>query len=388
MKRALLFVAIIFCSRLLSAAPLTGYVVHFDFLVNAQEGRDLVRHAKEAGAQVINLVPPAHVWDRPDAIELLDEVVDEINARHLKFVITRVDASLPPDRDGVRLNYLYGNILNRPGVLPDGSPSAKWFRTTVGIPAYDQWMEDETRFYAKRYGGLINLIGFNLGPFSEPFVSQRGGFLQYSTASAHYELTQMTPDLKAMVKMPNPTRADYVQAINDWFMGRYEKCRKIWHDEAERKDIPFILQFSGFDDEKFELGYDDFAKFNRKDWVTRADAIGLSIYTNGGYADFGHASIESLVQRLNGEWKTGKPIFVLEGGCENPTPVLDSNELRFFATVAAPLKPVTIIYEFLKDPFYITNESNSGRLLNADGEWRRPVYRFMKELMETLRKGR
>jgi hypothetical protein len=38
--------------------PKPGFVVHFDFLSNVHEARDLVRIAAKAGAQVINVVPP------------------------------------------------------------------------------------------------------------------------------------------------------------------------------------------------------------------------------------------------------------------------------------------------------------------------------------------
>src|SRR4029077_8615270 len=85
-----------------------------------------------------------------------------------------------------------GNILSEPGRMPDGSPTAHYFRTTAGIDIYAQWMEDETRFYARRYGRLPNLIGINLGPFSEPFASERGGFLEYSNQTNLYEITQYT----------------------------------------------------------------------------------------------------------------------------------------------------------------------------------------------------
>ena len=367
-------------------APLHGYVVHFDFFENAQEGIDLVGFAKSAGAKVINVVPPAHVWERPDAQVMLDAIIDNIEDRHLKFVITRVDAAYPPDRNGERINYLYEDILDRPGVMNDGQPTVDWFKSTVGLPEYNQWMEDETRYYAGRYGGRKNFIGFNLGPFSEPFVSQRGGFLQYDFKTKRYQLTQYTPEVRSLIKKTTtPDEADYVRAINDWFVDRYEACRKIWHDTAARKDIPFLLQFSGFDQEKFELGAPVLAGLNRKDWAQRADAIGLSLYLNGGYWDMGRSSITSLVRLLHDDWKISKPVFVLESGVENPTPVLDMNALAFLASAVNVLHPVTFIYEFLKDPFYVTNEPNSGRLLTREQEPRQSVVRAIKHWLRGIR---
>ncbi len=366
--------------------PLPGYVVHFDFFENEQEGKDLIHFAKSAGAKVINLVPPAHVWERPDVLSVLDNLVQYIADSDLKLVITRIDASYLPDRHGRRENYLYKNILNRPGVLSDGRATNSWFLSTVGVQSYDQWMEDETRFYAKRYSYLLNLIGFNLGPFSEPFVSQRGGFLQYDATTGFYELTQYTAEAKALCGTSSPTRQQLARTINDWFVGRYEACRKIWKTESDRKDVPFILQFSGFDEEKFKLGYPEYAAFNRMDWVSRADAIGLSIYLNGGYADLGRSSIEAMVRHLQTDYNFRKRVFVLEGGVENPTPVFDKENISYFATIALPLKPVTYIYEFLKDPFYADNEPNSGRLLKSDGTPRADLVRFLKKKMKDVRK--
>ena len=53
-------------------------------------------------------------------------------------------------------------------------------------------MEEETRYYAEHFGSLPNLIGINLGPFSEPFSAERCGFLEYMDESRTYEITQYT----------------------------------------------------------------------------------------------------------------------------------------------------------------------------------------------------
>ena len=54
--------------------PKPGFVVHFDFISNAREGRDLVKIAARAGAKVINVVPPAHIWENRKALEMLVEL--------------------------------------------------------------------------------------------------------------------------------------------------------------------------------------------------------------------------------------------------------------------------------------------------------------------------
>src|SRR5262249_8903033 len=97
------------------------------------------------------------------------------------------------DQTGYRKNYLYETVLTHPGRLPSGHITKSYFLSTVNQPGYMSWMEEETRFYARRYGHTSNLLGFNLGPFSEPFASQRGGFLRFDDATQHYEITQYTP---------------------------------------------------------------------------------------------------------------------------------------------------------------------------------------------------
>ena len=147
-----------------ATAPLTGYVVHFDFITNRYEARQLVHLAASSGARVINIVPPAHIWERRLAVRMLDDILHEAAELKLAVLFTRIDASYPPDVHGRRENYLYKHILTEPGRMPDGSPTVKYFLTTVGRAGYDEWMEEETRYYATRFGKLPNLLGINLGP--------------------------------------------------------------------------------------------------------------------------------------------------------------------------------------------------------------------------------
>ena len=129
----------------LAEAPKPGFVVHFDFIKNVSEGCVLVDIAERAGAKVINLVPPAHVWEDPVSLAALDAIIKEINRRGLSLVFTRIDAAKLPDRSGNRPYYLYDRILTEPGRLPDGKATAEYFRTTVGEDGYAEWMEEETR---------------------------------------------------------------------------------------------------------------------------------------------------------------------------------------------------------------------------------------------------
>jgi hypothetical protein len=405
--------------------PLPGYVVHFDFIADTQEALHLVRIAAANGAEVINIVPPAHIWENRKAVGMLDAILKEADRQHLAVLFTRIDASYPPDARGRRRNYLYGKILTEPGRMPDGRRSSKYFRTTAGRAGYAEWMEEETRYYAVRFGKLPNLLGINLGPFSEPFSAERCGFLEYMRETGRYELTQYTPEAARLwrawlrarfrdiagvnrayrtsfnsldaVPMPRGdaderfgTMAgtayfDFARTLNDWFVERYERCRSIWHEASGRNDVPFILQFSGYVSDKMAKAESGAAAFDLADWIARADAVGLSLYTNSGYPDFGHASVTATVRLLALARDLGKDVFVLEGGCEAPNVVLDENELRFFATAAAPLHPRVWVYEFLKDKFNEDYRSNPGKLVRADGSTRPAAVRLLRSLMTDIR---
>ena len=411
------------CNAATPERPTTGYVLHFDAISNVAEGRHLVTVGVEAGAKVISVVPPAHVWGNQRAMEMLNAVVNQIVRQKLSLIFARIDASYPPDAHGQRFNYLYHHILTTRGVLPNGIPTTEQFLSTVGRKDYENWMEQEIRFYAKHYGKLPNLLGINVGPFSEPFTAQRCGFLMYVDDSSHYEVTQYTPyatelwhywlrehfrnirtanqeygaSFASWDKIPlprnesdnrfgKPQRAffDFVRALNDWFVERYERCRRIWHEASGRSDVPLILQFNGFELEKLVNGRPSYTAFDLPGWVARADAVGLSVYTNSGYDDFGHSSVKATVNFLALAKELGKDVFVLESGCEAPNVVLDPRELEFLGTVALKLHPRTFIYEWLKDEFNEEYPSNPGKLVTAQGEIRHPALQALQDLFRRI----
>jgi hypothetical protein len=400
-------------------SPKTGFVVHFDAISNVAEGRRLVEVAVEAGANVISVVPPAHVWENHSALNMLDAILAEIARRKLSVIFARLDASYPPDNHGERTNYLYDRILNAPGVLPNGAVTVEQFLTTAGRDNYNNWMEEEIRFYAKRYGRLPNLLGINVGPFSEPFTAQRCGFLQYVDETARYELTQYTPfaaklwhawlhahfgnrgrvnqeygvSFSSLAKVPLPRNEtdprfgkpqlayfDFIRALNEWFEDRYERCRRIWHEVSGRADVPLILQFSGFELEKFVIGRPSYAAFDVVGWVTRADAVGLSLYTNSGYDDFGHSAVRAMVNFLALAKDLGKDVFVLESGSEAPNVILDHKELEFIGVAALKLHPRTFIYEWLKDEFNEPYPTNPGKVIARNGEIRQEAFHALRDL--------
>jgi hypothetical protein len=404
-------------------APKPGFVVHFDFIANEQEARDLVRIAASAGAKVINVVPPAHVWENRLALQMLDAMLQEISKRRLSLVFTRIDASFPPDDKGKRNNYLYDAILVEPGIMPNGRKTSDYFRTTIGRRGYLEWMEQETRYYAEHYGRLPNLLGINLGPFSEPFSAERCGFLEYENSTLRYEITQYTNECRqwyhdwlvrqyrdiqginaeygtaflSIDKIPLPLNEndsrfgnpgfayyDFAHSLNDWLVEAYQRCRRIWHEASGRADVPFILQFSGAFPEKLAKGRPSYAAFEIPDWIYEADAVGLSVYTNSGFPDFGHASLRAAVNIVALARDLNKKVFVLEGGTEAPNVVLNPVELRFYGTVARKLNPQTYIYEFLKDKFDEPFESNPGKIVDASGRIRKPAHRALRRLFAEI----
>jgi hypothetical protein len=427
MRRAIILCLLATVANLypqIPSPPKTGFVVHFDFISNVGEGRDLVRIAAKAGAKVINVVPPARVWENKLAVRMLDGIIDEISRNKLSFVFTRIDAAYPPDRGASeRYYYLYDTLLTDLGVMPSGRKTADYFRTTVGRKGYSEWMEEETRYYARRYGRHSNLLGINLGPFSEPFASERGGFLEYEKETERYEITQYTPESRDWyhswlnrhygdvqkvnseygasfpsiedVPLPlnktdqrfrKPERAyfDFARSLNDWLVGNYQNCRRIWHEESGRTDIPFILQFSGGLPEKLAKGRPAHAAFDIPGWIAMADAVGLSLYTNSGYEDFGHASVQAMVNLAALARDLHKDVFVLEGGTEAPNVILDTGELAFYGAVARKLNPKTYIYEFLKDKFDESYASNPGKLVTSKGKIRRPAFQALQKLFAEI----
>lgn len=406
------------------AAPRPGFVVHFDCLRDEAEARALVQVAAAQGAGVISIVPPAHVWENPTALRMLNAIVADAGRLRLQIIFARIDAAYPPTVNGQRENYLYGKILSEPGRLPDGRATVEYFLTTAGRAGYTEWMEEETRYYAAHYGRLPNLIGFTVGPFVEPFASERGGFLQYDDRTDRYELTQYTPEARrlwarwlrahfrtvealnhaygsafpAIDRVPLPTNerdvrfsrpqaayTDFVSALNSWFFRAYRRCRAIWHQASGRDSVPFILQFSGFEAEKLAMGRPGLAAFDLPAWIAGADAVGLSLYSNGGYPDRGHASIVATIRVLALARELGKDVFVLEAGYENPVALADPGELAFLAEAAAALAPRTWIYEFLKEKFNESSVGNPGKLVGADGALREGAAQAVRHAFARLR---
>ena len=385
--------------------PRLGFTVHWDFFSSAEEAEELVAFAIANGAEVLNVVPPPHIWEEPASLAILKRIFAQAAAHDVGVVLNRIDGSSLPGIGGERRNWLYSNVLTERGRLPSGRPTPDFFLSTVARPEYERWLREETAFYADTFSSEPALRAFGVGLFNEPFVSQRGSLLCFDASTDSYEIAQYTPSVAGLwrrslaqryggiagvngrygtrfrtlesVPMPlsendpafgNASAAyfDFVSTINAWVVRQIDDCRALWRARA-RRPVPFMLQFSGYVPEKLEKGRAAFAALDIFDWMTRADALGLSAYTNCEYPDRGHASVVAMVDFLRLGALLGAPVWVLEGGSECDGAVLDRGELRFFAAVAAPLRPASVIYEFLKMSYAEHFSTSAGKMMAVSG---------------------
>ena len=413
-RARLFFVLALFLALRVDARPaaqrtLTGFTLNFDFFNNWQEARRLLRIARASGAEILNVVPPPYVGENQTDIRILKNIFRLTRKWGIKVLLSRIDASHTSPVPDQRNSFFYDHILDRPGRLPSGKPTPDFFRETVGNRVFTRWQLEETEYYAKHFSGEKNLLGFSIGLFNEPFVSERGSLLCYDFASDSYEIAQYTPscqlwwrgwlqekyanDLTKVnqrygtafvdfsdIPMPKnecdsrfgrPPLAywDFASSINDWVIRQYRECRAVWRRFAKRP-IPFIWQFSGFVPEKLAIGRPAFAALDIFAWMQMADALGLSLYTYGAYPDWGHASAQAMIHFLRLASLQKKPIFVMEGGNENDGAVLQATELDFFAGAARMLKPRAQIYEFFGTSYADEFAHQDGNIVSPSGEVR------------------
>jgi len=406
-----------------AARPPVGFTVHWDFFSTAAEADRLVAFALANGATVLNVVPPPHIWEHPADLAVLRSIFAAARRGGALVALNRIDGSALAPTPESRTNWLYTHVLTERGRLPSGGPTPDYFLATVGNPAYERWLREETAYYAENFSAEPSLLAFGVGLFNEPFVSQRGSLLCFDRAANTYEVAQYTPyaerawhdwlrrnvgDLAALEarylsrfesleRAPLPRNEsdpafgrpaaaylDFVTSLNDWVTAQLDDCRALWHARA-RRNVPFVLQFSGYLPEKLAKGRAALAALDVFDWMTRADALGLSLYTNCGYPDWGHASDAAMVGFLAVAPLLDKPVLVLESGSECDGAVLRAGELRFISRAARLLAPVTVIYEFLKTSAFESSATAAGKLLGDDWRPRPAAVRAVRRALEAAR---
>ncbi len=397
-----------------AGAVAPGYVLHFNFLLTPQAAREGVAQAAAAGARIISLVPPAHIWEDEAGLQNLSAALDEAKLRGMRVLITRLDAQ---QTNGSV--WVYAHALIDSACMPDGRAiPGDWFFATVGNQPFADWQREETRYYAQLVGQSSVLDAVAFGGMVEPFVSQRGSLLAWSEEAQTYEIAQYTPEgllewhhwleehftsLAAInteyhaafttlsdIPMPrNPTDArfgkareayfDFATSLNDWFLTQYRECRRAWQTGSRK---PFLLQLSGFETEKIALGRPEFAAFDLPAWLDEADGIGLSLYTQADYTDWGHASDVATLQLLQGARETGKPAYILESGCEAPRVTVEPHELSFALRYGLALHPDAYVYEYFR--YKRDNRVDPGMMVTPDGARNEPGYSRVSRLLASV----
>jgi hypothetical protein len=407
-------VSALLISPALPAAEVSpGYSLHFNFIDSEQSAGQTVELASRAAARVVSLVPPAHVWEDPPGQRALDRAVATAKQLGLHIILSRMDAT---QSNGTP--WLYEYALNQPGQLPGGSPSAQWFCATVGNHRFERWQRQETLYYAKRYGRVRHLAGVAVGGMVEPFVSQRGSLLQWDQCNELYEIAQYTPEalgewhrwlrkhfkssgavnrayrtrFAGITQVPMPQNADdprfgrpreaffdLAQSMNDWFLQQYRENERLWH---QRSSKPFLLQISGFASEKIAKGRPEFAAFDLPAWISEADAVGMSLYTNAGYEDWGHAADVASLQMLADAAESGKQTFIMESGCEAPQVTLNPHELSFATRVGLLIHPAFYVYEYFR--YNRDGLVDPGMMVTPEGVPNQPGFAGVTDEMQGL----
>jgi len=158
---------------------------------------------------------------------------------------------------------------------------------------------------------------------------------------------------------------DFVSTINAWVVRQIDECRALWRERAQRP-VPFMCSspVRAGEVRKGPRRLCGSRHLRLDDTGRRAGPIGLHQLRVPG---LGHASVVAMVDFLRLGPLLGVPVWVLEGGSECNGAVLNRDELRFFAMVAAPLRPASVIYEFLKMSYAERFSTSAGKMMSVAG---------------------
>jgi hypothetical protein len=391
-----------------------GYTLHFNFVMTEQAAGESIDAAAQAQAEVLNIVPPAHIWRDTRKRHALDASIAGAKRRGIGIILSRMDAVQSGGDD-----WLYAHALKTPGRLPDSSPTEEWFCATVGNHRFERWQREETRYYAEHYGRVSHLVAVAVGGMVEPFVSQRGSLLQWSESTDSYEIAQYTREgltewhrwlrehfsgidtvnrlygtrFSSISKVPMVRNGgdqrfgssreayfDFVQSMNDWFLRQYFKNRQIWRRGSVR---PFLLQLSGFVSEKIAKGRPEFAAFDLPAWIEQADGVAMSLYTNTGFEDCGHAADMGTLQLLAATGESGKPTFIAESGAEMPRVELNPHEMSFVTRAGMLINPMCYVYEYFR--YSRDGNVDPGMMVTPWGSIHQPAFDVVSGAMHELK---
>ncbi len=384
-------ICILFAASLALGATQIGYTLNFNNLRSSTHALQCLDLAQKAGAQVISVIPPAHIWEDGKSEVILDSLFDEADKRHMKIIIQGVDA-----KQSTGTNYLYQKVLSESST-PVSNPSLE---SIIGNPEYEKWLNEETRYYASTYGKRPSMAGFTIGIFSETFSqlfipskSQAGQyqFIQRSSYARTYWLSWLQKrvdsidlinrdyrtSFNSFDDLPIPANDwdnryplsekayfDYLRAMNDWLLSEFDLVKTQWHNYSEQ---PVIWHLDGNAASILASSGSAHGALDVQQWMEMADVVGVSLYSDSKQADGGLSKIQSTLSLVGISSDKGKPLYVMASGVRNSTGE-PGNWLRDLPVrISLPLQPELIINaQFMgagvngkEDPRFMINAAGS-----------------------------
>lgn len=388
------------------SAPKIGYLIHFNGLRSGTQALELLDSAKKGGAEVINIIPPSHIWEDPESLAVLQALIKGAEERKLEFIITRIDANTLSGT-----NYLYENILSE-GRGPEGRPDTE---RILGNKEYAEWMKEETEFYGKEFGNSPYLTGFSPGIIQDPFQTMftRNGngkyiFNQRTQFAREYWMNWLTNKLGSIERInqeynsqfgsltdiPVPAseedqryyysrRAyyDFMRSVNDWFMQQYQENRDIWKKYSSK---PFILGVSWNTGDILAAGSSCNAALDIQKWFVDADAIGLTFYTDANQPDGAMGTLQATLNLTGMATEMGKPLYVLEMGHRGSSKEPGTYYRELGALLSLPSQPEVLIYRYFHENV-LSQASDPRYMVNAAARNIEPSFTLGRKALATAR---
>ena len=383
------------------AAPKLGYTIHFTGLRNSAQAIQVIGLAKKAGADVVNVVPPAHIWESTESLSILKTIFDEAEKQQIGIVITSIDADAVNGQ-----NYLHQRVFSDTDIHVDRPE----IENIIGNDKYTKWMQEETVYYGRTFGKHPALVGFNVGIYSNPFqyffrktaIEQDYIFIQKTAGSRNYwidwlsnklgrlerinqeyqstfaTITDMTiPIMEDDPSYPLTRRAnyDFLRCVNEWFINNYKTNHDLWHQYSDK---PFIIQVNSEASNILAQDAGIYAALDVNQWFASADAVGLSLYTNSKQDDLGLGQMQNLLNLAGMSGEMGKPLFILESGHRLAAPELGIYLRELSSRIALPSQPVLINYEYFQE-FQLSKKTDARYMVNAAGRVFDPSFDIIRK---------
>ncbi len=386
--------------------PKTGYLIHFNGIRSGTQALELLDQAQKGGAEVINIIPPSHIWEDPESLAVLQALIKGVEEKKLDFLITRIDANT---LNGT--NYLYQNILSE-GNGPESKPDLE---RILGNPEYAQWMKEETEFYGKEFGNNPYLLGFSVGILQDPFqmmfskntqgkyvFSQRTQFareywlnwLEEKLGNVERINREYNSQFASIADIPVPAseedqrfyysrRAyyDFIRSANDWFLQQYQDNRTLWKSHSPK---PLILGISWNTGDILASGSSCYTALDLQKWLIESDAMGMTFYTDASQPDGGLGALQSTLDLAGMASEMGKPLYILEMGHRGSSKEPGTYFRDLDTLLALPSQPETLIYRYFHENV-LTQNSDARYMVNAAGRVLDPSFSVTRKALSDAR---